>query len=386
MDQTPLEFGAFLAPWHRVDTDATIAIHQDLETAVAMDRLGYSEFWIGEHHSGGVEIVADPLLFLANAAARTERIKLGSGVLSLPYHNPFLLADRIVLLDHLTRGRFLFGAGPGQLVDDSRSIGIDPIENRRKMEQSFDVIHRLLAGETVTEKTDWYDLDAAYLQLPPYSEEIHTAVTATVSPTGPKLAGRYGAGLLSLAATSPEGSAALKAHWGIVEELAAEHGKTVDRRNWRLTCPMHIAETEAKARENARHGLLYLMNYLAHVSPGMAQVDDVDVLIDGINGTGFGVIGTPEMAVEQVKRMQEASGGFGKLLVLHGEWADHPNSIRSLELIAEQVMPEFNGSKVRRQRGYDQTVNSDGAGAKATSAGQAEAQARFEAERAAARG
>lgn len=382
MDQTPLEFGAFLAPWHKVDTDANLAIHQDLELAVAMDRLGFSEFWIGEHHSGGVEIVADPTVFLAAASQRTSRIKLGSGVLSLPYHNPFILADRIVLLDHLSRGRFMFGAGPGQLLDDSRSIGIDPLENRRKMEQSFDVIHRLLAGETVTEKTDWYDLDEAYLQVAPYSQ-IHTAVTATVSPTGPKLAGRYGAGLLSLAATSPEGSAALKEHWRIVEELAAENGKTVDRADWRLTCPMHIAETEAQAHENARHGLLYLMNYLAHVSPGLAQVDDVDTLIDGINGSGFGVIGTPAMAVEQVERMQEASGGFGKLLVLHGEWASFPNSLRSLELIAEQVMPVFSGSRERRQRGYDQTVNSDGAGAKATSAGQAEAQARFEAERAA---
>ncbi|MDT9592196.1 LLM class flavin-dependent oxidoreductase [Nocardioides zeae] len=385
MEQIPLEFGAFLAPWHKVDTDTNLAIQQDLELVEAMDRLGFSEFWMGEHHSGGVEIVADPLIFLAAAAQRTSRIKLGTGVLSLPYHNPFLLADRLVLLDHISRGRLMFGAGPGQLVDDSRSIGIDPLENRRKMEQAFDVVQRLLAGETVTERTDWYDLDAAYLQIAPYSE-IHSAVTATVSPTGPKLAGRYGAGLLSLAATDPAGAEMLKTHWGIVEEIAAENGKQVDRRNWRLTCPMHIAETEEQARKNARHGLLYLMNYLAHISPGMQQVDDVDVLIDGINSTGFGVIGTPEMAVAQIERMQEKSGGFGKLLVLHGEWANFENSLRSFQLIAEKVMPVFNGSRERRQRGYDQTITSDGAGAKATSAGQAEAQARFEAERAAARG
>jgi len=382
MTYPTVEFGAFLAPWHRVDTDAHYAIEQDLELCVAMDRLGFSEFWMGEHHSGGVEIVSDPLMFLAAAAQRTTRIKLGLGVVSLPYHNPFILADRLVLLDHLTNGRMVFGAGPGQLVDDSRSIGIDPLENRRKMEQAFDVITRLLAGETVTEKTDWYDLDRAYIQIAPYSD-IQTAVTATVSPTGPKLAGKYGAGILSLAATDPAGAEKLQEHWGIAEQIAAENGQTVDRRNWRLTCPMHIAETEEKARENARHGLLYLMNYLSHVSPGMQEVDDVDLLIDGINSTGFGVIGTPEMAVAQVKRMQEKSGGFGKLLVLHGEWADVPNSLRSMQLIAEQVMPEFNGSKARRQRGYDETVNSDGAGAKATSAGQAEAQARFEAERAA---
>jgi len=384
MDYAPLEFGAFLAPWHKVDTDTNAAIHQDIEIAVAMDRLGFSEFWIGEHHSGGVEIVADPTVFLAAVSQRTTRIKLGLGVVSLPYHNPFLLADRLVLLDHLSRGRLLFGAGPGQLLDDARMIGIDPLENRRKMEQSFDVITRLLDGETVTEKTDWYDLNGAYLQVAPYSR-IPTAVTATVSPTGPKLAGKYGSGLLSLAATDPAGAEMLQKHWGIVEELAAENGRAVDRSNWRLTCPMHIAETEAKARENARHGLLYLMNYLAHVSPGLQQVDDVDVLIDGINSSGFGVIGTPEMAVAQIKRMQEKSGGFGKLLVLHGEWANIRDSVRSFELIAERVMPEFNGSTARRQRGYDETVTSGGAGAKATMEAQAAAQQRFEAERAAAR-
>lgn len=384
MEYTPIEFGAFLAPWHKVDTDAHLAINQDIELAVEMDRLGFSEFWIGEHHSGGVEIIADPTLFLAAVSQRTSRIKLGLGVVSLPYHNPFILADRLVLLDHLTRGRMIFGAGPGQLVDDSRSIGIDPVENRRKMEQSFDVITRLLAGETVTEKTDWYDIQQAYIQIAPYSAKIQSAVTATVSPTGPKLAGKYGTGILSLAATDPAGAEKLQEHWGIAEELAAENGQTVDRANWRLTCPMHIAETEEQARENARHGLLYLMNYLSHVSPGMQEVDDVDVLIDGINSTGFGVIGTPEMAVEQVKRMQEKSGGFGKLLVLHGEWANYENSVRSFELIAERVMPEFNGSKARRQRGYDETVNSGGAGATATAAGQAEAQERFERERAAA--
>lgn len=378
--QVPLEFGAFLAPWHKVDTDAHLAIQQDIELAVAMDRLGFSEFWMGEHHSGGVEIVSDPLLFIAAASQRTSQIKLGTGVASLPYHNPFMLADRLTLLDHISRGRAMFGAGPGQLADDARIIGIDPMENRRKMEQSFDVITRLLAGETVTEKTDWYDLNDAYLQILPYSD-IHTAVTATVSPTGPKLAGKYGAGLLSLAATNPAGAEVLQSHWEIVEELAAENGKTVDRANWRLTCPMHIAETEEKARENARHGLLYLMNYLAHVSPGLEKADDVDSLIDGINSTGFGVIGTPEMAIDQIRRMQETSGGFGKLLVLHGEWANFQDSLRSFELIAEQVMPVFNGSRERRQRGYDQTVQSGTAAADVTSAAQAAAAARFESER-----
>ncbi|PKZ64554.1 LLM class flavin-dependent oxidoreductase [Gordonia terrae] len=375
-----MEFGAFLAPWHKVGTDANTAIHQDLQLVEHMDRLGFAEFWIGEHHSGGVEIVASPEMFLAAAAQRTARIKLGLGVVSLPYHNPFMIADRVVLLDHLSRGRAIFGAGPGQLADDAHMIGIDPVQNRRKMEEAFDVIHRLLAGETVTEQTDWYTLKDAYLHLAPYSK-IQKAVTATVSPTGPKLAGKYGAGILSLAATNPVGVELLAEHWGIAEQLASESGQEVSRDQWRLTGLMHVAETEQQARDDCRHGLLELMNYLSHVTPGFEQAPDVDTLIDAVNESGLAVIGTPEMAIAQVERLQEKSGGFGKFLVLHGEWAPQPAALRSFELIAERVFPAFSGSHSSRRRGFDQVVNSNRAGAEATAAGQEEARKRYESER-----
>lgn len=375
-----MEFGAFLAPWHKVGTDANTAIHQDLQLVEHMDRLGFAEFWIGEHHSGGVEIVASPEMFLAAAAQRTARIKLGLGVVSLPYHNPYMVADRIVLLDHLSRGRAIFGAGPGQLADDAHMIGIDPVQNRRKMEEAFDVIHRLLAGETVTEQTDWYTLKDAYLHVAPYSD-IQKAVTATVSPTGPKLAGKYGAGILSLAATNPVGVELLAEHWGIAEQLASENGREISRDQWRLTGLMHVAETEQQARDDCRHGLLELMNYLSHVTPGFEQAPDVDTLIDVVNESGLAVIGTPDMAIAQVERLQEKSGGFGKFLVLHGEWAPQPAALRSFELIAERVFPAFNGSHASRQRGFDQVVNSNRAGAEATAAGQEEARKRYESER-----
>ncbi|MEY1673141.1 LLM class flavin-dependent oxidoreductase [Gordonia sp. ABKF26] len=377
-----MEFGAFLAPWHKIETDANTAIHQDLQLVEHMDRLGFAEFWIGEHHSGGVEIVASPEMFLAAAAQRTARIKLGLGVVSLPYHNPFMVADRLVLLDHLSRGRAIFGAGPGQLADDAHMIGIDPVENRRKMEEAFDVIHRLLAGETVTEETDWYTLKNAYLHVAPYSD-IQKAVTATVSPTGPKLAGKYGAGILSLAATNPVGVELLARHWDLAEQLARENGQNVSRDQWRLTGLMHVAETEQQARDDCRHGLLDLMNYLSHVTPGFEPAPDVDTLIDAVNESGLAVIGTPDMAIAQVERLQEKSGGFGKFLVLHGEWAPKPAALRSFELIAERVAPAFNGSRGPRQRGFDQVVNSNRAGAVATAAGQEEARRRFESERSA---
>src|SRR5881296_1809316 len=153
-----LNFGIFLAPFHRVGDNPTWALHRDLELIETLDRLTYDEAWIGEHHSAGYEIIASPEVFIAAAAQRTRHIRLGTGVSSLPYHQPLMLADRMALLDHLTRGRVMFGVGPGALPSDAYMMGIDPIDQRRRMEESLEVMLKLFAGETVTAETDWFTL------------------------------------------------------------------------------------------------------------------------------------------------------------------------------------------------------------------------------------
>src|ERR1700728_1252742 len=122
--------GIFLAPFHPLDEDPTEAIHRDLELVEFLDRVGYDEAWIGEHHSAGFEIISSPELFIAAAAERTKRIRLGTGVVSLPYHNPLMAANRIIQLDHQTRGRVMFGVGPGLLPSDAFSMGIEPSTQR----------------------------------------------------------------------------------------------------------------------------------------------------------------------------------------------------------------------------------------------------------------
>src|ERR1700754_2571706 len=133
-----LRFGIFLPPMHPVGQNPTLLMQRDLQLIEHLDALGYDEAWIGEHHSSGFETLASPEGFIAAAAERTRRIKLGTGVNSLPYHHPLILADRIVMLDHLTRGRMMFGVGPGQLTSDAAMLGIDPMQQRPRMEQAFD--------------------------------------------------------------------------------------------------------------------------------------------------------------------------------------------------------------------------------------------------------
>src|SRR6201747_138594 len=137
-----LKNGIFLAPFHPVDEDPTLCIQRDLELIDHLDKLGYDEAWIGEHHSAGYEIIASPEVFIATAAQRTSHIRLGTGVSSLPYHHPFILADRMVLLDHLTRGRVMFGVGPGALPSDAFMMGIDVTRQRDMMEESLEAILR----------------------------------------------------------------------------------------------------------------------------------------------------------------------------------------------------------------------------------------------------
>jgi limonene 1,2-monooxygenase len=338
-------FGVFLAPFHPVGQNPTLALERDLELIEHLDALGYDEAWIGEHHSAGYEIIASPEVFIAAAAQRTKHIRLGTGVSSLPYHHPLLLADRIVLLDHLTRGRTMFGVGPGALPSDAYMMGIDVQRQRDMMEEALEAILLLFADdEPVTVQTDWFTLRDARLQLRPYSE-IDVAVAAQVSPAGPRAAGRFGLGLLSLGATSAGGFDVLGSHWQTMEERSEEFGTTVDRSRWRLVGPMHIAETEEQARADVAFGLQEWVDYFQRVAalPIAPQSDDPNRIVEAMNESGLAIIGTPEMAAAQIQRLVDQSGGFGTYLFMGHEWADTQQTKRSYELFMRYVAPRFQG-------------------------------------------
>ncbi|MBV8690688.1 MAG: LLM class flavin-dependent oxidoreductase [Actinobacteria bacterium] len=343
-----MKFGIFLAPFHPVGQNPTLALERDLELIERLDELGFDEAWVGEHHSAGYEIIASPEVFIAAASQRTKHIKLGTGVSSLPYHHPLILADRMVLLDHITRGRVMFGVGPGALPSDAFMMGIPVDKQRERMEESLEAILALLDGsEPVTRETDWFTLKDARLQLRPYTHpRFEVAVAAQVSPAGPRLAGRFGCSLLSIGATSVGGFDILGSHWTVMEERSQEFGTNVDRRGWRLVGPMHIAETEEQARKDVEHGLVEWVDYFQRVAalPLAPESDDPGELVDAINATGFATIGTPDMAVAQIQRLADQSGGFGTFLFMAHEWADREATLHSYELFSQYVAPLFQGS------------------------------------------
>jgi limonene 1,2-monooxygenase len=346
MTHKGMTFGIFLAPFHRIGENPTLALARDMELIEWLDYLGYDEVWIGEHHSAGWELIASPEIFIAAAAERTRHIMLGSGVTSLPYHHPLLVAQRFVQLDHMTRGRAMLGCGPGALVSDAYMLGIEPVTQRPRMEEALDAIMRLLAcEEPVTLKTDWFEMRQARLHLAPYTEpHFPIAVASTMTPTGVIAAGKHGLGVLSLGAGIPGGPDALAGQWKIAEETAARHGKRMDRRQWRLVVNVHVAEDDQEAMQQVKHAerhetVTYFEETLGR-PPGRSD----DPLTEGVR-MGTTLVGGVDTVVRGIERLQQMSGGgFGGLLFRAHEWATREQTLRSYELFARYVMPRFQGS------------------------------------------
>jgi limonene 1,2-monooxygenase len=348
-----LRCGIFVPPFCRRYADATLAIEREFDLVEHVDRIGFDEAWIGEHHSGGTELIVSPELFIAAAAVRTKRIRLGTGVISLPYHNPMMVADRVVQLDHQTRGRAMFGFGPGLLNSDAQMLGVPADKQRDRMVESLEVILRLLDGEIVTRKTEWFELCGARLQLSPYSRpRPHIAVASAVTPSGGKLAGRFGLGLLGVAAASAQGFGTLGTNWQIAEREAAAQGQTVRRSEYRMVAPFHIAETRAQAMAEIKVGFEEWADYTRKINPagpislGMESPEY-------INTTGNGTIGTPDDAVAAIEKFWERSGGFGCILYFGQTWASAEATKRSCTLFAEYVMPQFTRRNARRIASLD---------------------------------
>jgi limonene 1,2-monooxygenase len=342
----PARFGAFIAPYHDPAGNPSRQLRRDLELIELLDDLGYDEAWVGEHHSGAYEIVASPELMIAAAAEHTKRIRLGTGVNSLSYHHPYVLADRIMQLDHMTMGRTMLGIGPGQLPSDAFMMGIDPLRQRDMMVEAAEVIRPLLRGEVVSRTTDWFTLDEARLQLRPYSPEgIEMAVASTSSPTGAVLAGRLGLSMLSLAATDPSGFDALDHNWAAHQQSCHEHGNPVDRSKWRVVGSMHLAETKEQAEREMEHGILALCGYFEGMSkrtvPWSTSARDALTwwTTNGFPVFGVATVGTPDDAIETIARLSEKTGGFGTFLFLAHNCADWMATQRSYELFAEYVIP-----------------------------------------------
>ena len=342
-----MRFGAFLAPHHPIGENPMLQLQSDLGFVQHLDNLGFDEFWCGEHHSTGWEVIASPELFLAAAAERTQRIKLGTGVISLPYHHPFMVAQRLVQLDYQSRGRVIFGSGPGALPSDAHTLGLDPMLLRSRQDEAIGIIKRLFSGERFSYESEWFTLRDAKLQLRPLQENMEFVVASTFTPSGMTLSGKYETGVISIGGMASQGLKSLARQWEFAEESALKHGTAIDRKNWRILMSWHIAESRDQAREEAKDGLLIHNNeYTTRaLRPDDGQIfKTADEAVDAVafSGVGNAVIGTPDDLINKIQEMIDVTGGFGAVIGFAHDWANRENTKTSWDLVARYVIPEIN--------------------------------------------
>lgn len=243
------------------------------------------------------------------------------------------------------------------MPSDARTFGIDPVDLRDRQDEALGAIMALLRGtEPVTMKTDWFELEEGYLQVRPVQEHLEVAAAVSISPSGMKLAGKHGLGVISVASFSEEGLQALPTQWGWAETYAEEFGRELSRDCWRVMMPFHIAETREQAFSEIYDGLSHWHNgYNVDVlaRPGSERIDDPKGFAHKMVERGGAIIGTPDDAVAAIARLSELAGGFGTLVGFVHDWATHEQSMRSYDLFARYVIPRVQGLLAPVERSAD---------------------------------
>lgn len=366
-----MKFSFFMMPLHVPSENPSLAFQRDIDMIVRADDLGYDEFYIGEHHSAGWETMPAPEIALAKASALAPRIRLGTAVISLPFHHPFHVAERMAFLDHLTRGRAVLGVGPCGLSTDAKLFDVPGADLRGMMNESVDIIAKLLeSAEPITYEGKYWQLRDMALQLRSYQQpRLPLAVATTGSPGSVDMVAKYQMMMFSLAAPLPPRSYPLAQQWSKVEEAAEKHGTRVDRDNWRVVTYIYLADTREQAWADVEAGIQRdVHQYFYTINGPQMWVTAPDQKPEDLTPREIAthrrwIIGTPDDAIEAIERLYEECGGFGGLMMTTHEWVPQQKINYSLELFARYVIPHFRGHSADLQRSWQRAQTARKAGA-----------------------
>ena len=346
-----MKFSFFMMPLHHPSENPALAFDRDISLVHHADALDFDEFFIGEHHSGGWETMPAPEMALAKAAAHAHRIRLGTSVISLPFHHPFHVAERMAFLDHLTKGRAILGVGPCALVTDKKLFGMPDEKLYPMLAESTDIIVRLLESpDPIDYEGRFWKFRGMRLQLRSYQQpRMPLAIASSGNATSLDLAAKYGMMLLSPAGKNRKGAE----QWSQVEAAAAKHGVRVSRDNWRIATSVYLAESREQAWADVEANIARDMEYFFGIglkAPYESYSGQPAHEITPRSGAyrRDWIIGTPDDAIVQIERMQAETGGFGGLMLTTHDWTSTEKLRRSLELFARYVIPHFRG----HTRGY----------------------------------
>ena len=345
-----MKFSLFMMPLHYPTENPSLAFDRDIALIHLADELGYDECFIGEHHSGGWETMPAPEMALAKASAHAHRVRLGTSVISVPFHHPYYVAERMAFLDHLTRGRAILGVGPCNLITDKKLFALADEKLHPMMAESADIIVRLLeSSEPIDYDGQFWKFKQMRLQLRSYQQpRMPLAIASSGNPLSLELAGKYGMLLLSPAGKNKRNNQTKVEQWNKVEAIAAKSGVPTSRDNWRIATCVYLAESREEAWRDVEESIRRDMEYFFAIglkAPYEAYPGQPAHEITARSGADRRdwIIGTPDDAIAEIERMQAELGGFGGLLLSTHEWAGTEKLRRSYELFARYVMPHFRG-------------------------------------------
>ena len=359
-----MKLGFFTMPMHPPGRDYTQTLKEDREAVLLADRLGYSEALIGEHVADSCETIPSCLTFIASVAHDTKQIKLGSGTVNLPNSHPAQVAATVAMVDHMLEGRFLFGIGPGGLRSDQEVFNNLDLDRNAMFVESIDHILALWAGDAP------YDLKGKYwnistvktlirdagqgVMVKPYQKPHPPIVVTVVVPHSKGVMAAAARGWKPISANFLQPQWA-KTHWPMYVKGCEQGGHRADPADWRVCKSVFVADDDATAQRYARdlngpYGFYYwnlLTKRRGHGNVDIYKHDlqmpneavTVEYLLDRLV-----LCGSVNSVVDQVLAFRETVGDFGTLLYAGHDWADTRLARRSMELMAEKVMPAVNAA------------------------------------------
>jgi alkanesulfonate monooxygenase SsuD/methylene tetrahydromethanopterin reductase-like flavin-dependent oxidoreductase (luciferase family) len=359
---TPIQLGYFTMPVHPPAREYAQTLTEDREAILLADRLGFTEAYVGEHVTDVAESITDCTVFLASLAHVTERIRLGTGTVNLPNGHPAAIATKIAMLDTILEGRFVFGISPGGLPSDWEVFGNLDADRREKFAECIDLILGIWAGDAPynlegkhwrisTEKTQIPEIGQGRM-VKPFQKPHPPIVVTVVEPFSASAANAAARGwdIISANFLLPQW---VRSHWEKVVEGCEATGRTPDPARWRVAKTVFVADDDRTANRygtgpDSPYRFYYQQLGFKLVRAGRANLFKADPDLPDSTVTTDSIVdqlvvaGTVDRVVEELVAFHQAIGDFGTLLYCGIDWADPALARRSMELMAEEVMPRVN--------------------------------------------
>jgi len=362
-----MRLGYFTMPVHPLHRNWTETLKEDRAAIILADQLGFHDAFVGEHLTDGCETITNSMLFLSSLVPDTKTIKLATGTSNLSQIHPVIIAAQAAMLDHLSQGRFIFGISPGALTSDAEALGILDQDRNKMFAEAIDVILAIWERDppydidfpdnrfkVSTGKTSALHLGVGYMGKP-YQKPRPEIVGTVLSPFSPGVVLMGKRDFHPLSANFLL-STHLRSHWDNYAKGKAEVGAEAKTEDWRIARTIFVADDDATAARYARelpaspyrfyfeqmHKKLIRSKRLFVFKSHKEQPDDEithDFIMDNLV-----IHGSVNKVVDRILALRDEAGDFGEIVYAGMDWVDPALAKRSMQLMAEQVMPRVNAA------------------------------------------